>query len=156
MNRQFKHTWPLVRLTSRAFPSMAPVIANVLSLFTATVTTGSLWKRASSPERRTSDAADLGSQTMNEVSSETVTIFLPSGVNLPEVTGAAWPLKMFINLPLGTMIIHEINKMVHTHVLHDTYSPTSKWLNPMHQLIRYCPWDANQSTTIPISNPILI
>lgn len=77
-------------------------MARVLSLLIAKQVITSLWKRASSEVIRKVAAAVLGSQTMSEQSSETVTIFLPSGVNMPLVTGPEWPLKTFMNAPEGT------------------------------------------------------
>lgn len=99
-------TVPLWMLTSFAVPSADPVIASVDSLLMARQVITSLWKRASSEVIRCTADAVLGSQTIKEASSETVTILLPSGVNMPLVTGPEWPLKTFMNAPEGTAHIH--------------------------------------------------
>src|ERR1700722_8736054 len=76
-------------------------MARELSLLTAKQVITSLWNRASSEVMGWRAAAVLGSQTINEESSETVTMRLPSGVNMPLVTGPECPLKTFINAPEG-------------------------------------------------------
>ena len=111
--------------------SVDPDNTNVLSLLVAKHVIPSLWNLASSPkfkffykkkmklnEKNIKDSGGLlsaipdilrvefavfGSHTINEVSSEPDTIFLPSGVNCPIVTDDEWPANTFIQFPEGTI-----------------------------------------------------